>query len=113
MIRRRKAAGNGAEEVVHEVEDKKRGSSGGTLSRATLAPLLAARLLSAALNLIHDCDEVFNYWEPLHYLLYGSGLQTWEYSARFALRSYWYLDLHALVVGPLRWIAGEGRGQIF
>ena len=83
------------------------------LSRATLAPLLAARLLSAALNLIHDCDEVFNYWEPLHSLLYGSGLQTWEYSAQFALRSYWYLDLHALIIGPLRWIAGEGRGRIF
>lgn len=46
---------------------------------AAFALLLAARLLSAWLNIIHDCDEVFNYWEPLHYLLYGYGLQTWEY----------------------------------
>ena len=30
-------------------------------------------------NIIHDCDEVYNYWEPLHYLLYGYGKQTWEY----------------------------------
>lgn len=47
--------------------------------------LLAARALSAVLNVVHDCDEVFNYWEPLHYLLYGYGLQTWEY--RHAARS--------------------------
>ena len=41
--------------------------------------LLACRLISARVNLIHDCDEVYNYWEPLHFLLYGSGMQTWEY----------------------------------
>lgn len=40
---------------------------------------------------IMDCDEVFNYWEPLHYWLYGSGFQTWEYSNTFALRTYAYL----------------------
>lgn len=37
------------------------------------------RYMSATTNIIHDCDEVFNYWEPLHYLLYKSGFQTWEY----------------------------------
>lgn len=37
------------------------------------------RYMSATSNIIHDCDEVFNYWEPLHYLLYKSGFQTWEY----------------------------------
>jgi hypothetical protein len=41
--------------------------------------LLTARLLSAAYNIVHDCDEVYNYWEPLHFLLYGYGMQTWEY----------------------------------
>ncbi len=40
--------------------------------------LLAVRLLSAAVNTVHDCDEVFNYWEPLHFVLHGYGLQTWE-----------------------------------
>ncbi|RWW66455.1 hypothetical protein BHE74_00026165 [Ensete ventricosum] len=47
-----------------------------------LLPALALGLLrhmSATSNIIHDCDEVFNYWEPLHYLLYKSGFQTWEY----------------------------------
>ncbi len=41
--------------------------------------LMIARYYSAMHNNIHDCDEVFNYWEPLHYLLYKSGFQTWEY----------------------------------
>ncbi|CAJ1957975.1 unnamed protein product [Cylindrotheca closterium] len=40
---------------------------------------------------IMDCDEVYNYWEPLHFLLYGSGFQTWEYANQFALRTYSYL----------------------
>ncbi|CEO98516.1 hypothetical protein PBRA_006630 [Plasmodiophora brassicae] len=46
---------------------------------------------------IGDCDEVFNYWEPTHYVLYGSGLQTWEYSPAYGLRSYAYIALHALI----------------
>ena len=40
---------------------------------------------------ISDCDETYNYWEPLHFLLYGSGLQTWEYAHEYALRTYAYL----------------------
>ncbi|KAG2470076.1 ALG9 mannosyltransferase, partial [Polypterus senegalus] len=31
-----------------------------------------------------------------HYLLYGKGFQTWEYSPAYAIRSYAYLWLHAL-----------------
>lgn len=38
-----------------------------------------------------DCDEVYNYWEPLHFLLYQNGFQTWEYSNEYALRTYAYL----------------------
>ena len=40
--------------------------------------LLVARLLSAAYNIVQDCDETYNYWEPLHWWHFGSGLQTWE-----------------------------------
>jgi alpha-1,2-mannosyltransferase len=40
-----------------------------------------------------DCDEVYNYWEPLHYIIFGNGgFQTWEYSNEFALRTYAYLS---------------------
>ena len=31
-----------------------------------------------------------------HYLLYGSGFQTWEYSPTYGIRSYAYLLLHIL-----------------
>ncbi|XP_014240133.1 alpha-1,2-mannosyltransferase ALG9 isoform X1 [Cimex lectularius] len=60
--------------------------------------LLSARIVAAIWSHITDCDETFNYWEPSfvflyqgHYLLYGKGLQTWEYSPKYALRSYTYL----------------------
>lgn len=32
----------------------------------------------------------------MHYLVYGKGFQTWEYSPTYAIRSYAYLWLHAL-----------------
>ncbi|KAL0895307.1 hypothetical protein ABMA27_011451 [Loxostege sticticalis] len=61
-----------------------------------LALLLCARLLSAYWGHIADCDETYNYWEPLHYLVYGNGLQTWEYSPVYAIRSYMPLWLFAV-----------------
>uniref|UniRef100_A0A6P7FU16 Mannosyltransferase n=1 Tax=Diabrotica virgifera virgifera TaxID=50390 RepID=A0A6P7FU16_DIAVI len=57
--------------------------------------LLSARFCAAIWSHISDCDETFNYWEPMHYLIFGKGLQTWEYSPQFGLRSYFYLMLHA------------------
>ena len=62
-----------------------------------LLPLLAVRLCGALTSPITDCDETFNYWEPSHYLLYGAGLQTWEYSPVYGLRSYTYIAAHAAV----------------
>ncbi|XP_068205084.1 alpha-1,2-mannosyltransferase ALG9-like [Palaemon carinicauda] len=61
-----------------------------------LKALLSARLCAAIWALISDCDETYNYWEPTHYLLYGKGFQTWEYSPQYALRSYTYVLLHAV-----------------
>lgn len=46
---------------------------------ALIAFLGLSRGLGALVNIVHDCDEVFNYWEPLHYLVHGTGMQTWEY----------------------------------
>ena len=57
---------------------------------------LLANVLAAAYAPIQDCDEVFNYWEPTHYLTHGYGLQTWEYSPEFAIRSWAYVTLHAV-----------------
>ncbi|GBG23888.1 Alpha-1,2-mannosyltransferase ALG9 [Hondaea fermentalgiana] len=71
--------------------------------------LVAVRNVGAQLSPIMDCDETFNYWEPLHYLLYGRGLQTWEYSPAYALRSYAYLGVNGLLGAPayLRHAAGS------
>ena len=76
--------------------------SGKTFKRAFVV-LLLARLASAALNLVHDCDETYNFWEPLHYLTHGHGMQTWEHAPRFGLRSYAYLGAHALIAKPAAW----------
>eukprot|EP01112_Ceratiomyxa_fruticulosa_P000981 TRINITY_DN1092_c0_g1_i4.p1 TRINITY_DN1092_c0_g1~~TRINITY_DN1092_c0_g1_i4.p1 ORF type:complete len:592 (-),score=89.77 TRINITY_DN1092_c0_g1_i4:127-1902(-) len=61
----------------------------------TLLWFLTIRFISAAYNNINDCDEVMNYWEPTHYLIYKHGFQTWEYSPIYALRSYLYILLHS------------------
>jgi alpha-1,2-mannosyltransferase len=41
---------------------------------------------------------VYNYWEPTHYLVHGSGFQTWEYSPAYAIRSWAYIGIHGLVI---------------
>eukprot|EP00887_Chlorella_sp_A99_P004057 scaffold11.g4057.t1 len=74
-------------------------------ARAAFACLLAARLASAFLNIVHDCDETYNYLEPLHFL-------TWEYSSAFALRPYIYILLHAAVAWPAVLLFGGGRGKV-
>ena len=62
------------------------------------------QVLTAWFLPVLDCDETFNYWEPLHYLQYGSGLQVWEYSPDYALRSYFFLALHYLAFYPLTFL---------
>lgn len=59
---------------------------------------LTANILAAIFSPIQDCDEVFNYWEPTHYLNHGSGLQTWEYSPEYAIRSWAYTSIHAIII---------------
>lgn len=43
------------------------------------ATLALANACSAFFNIIGDCDETYNYWEPTHYLVNDFGMQTWEY----------------------------------
>jgi len=45
---------------------------------------------------------VFNYWEPTHYLAHNNGLQTWEYSPKYAIRSWAYVGFHAFLS---RWVS--------
>lgn len=69
--------------------------------------LLLARMLSVYYNLIHDTDETYNYWEPLHFMVHGAGFQTWEYSPIYAIRSWAYILLHALPIIPFRDITSK------
>lgn len=48
--------------------------------------LATVRCFVATFAPIPDCDETFNYWEPAHMMVYGRGMQTWEYRCEFALR---------------------------
>ena len=41
----------------------------------TFALLSLIYLVAATVNHIDDTDETYGYWEPLHYLLYGTGMQ--------------------------------------
>ncbi|KAF2274811.1 asparagine-linked glycosylation 9 protein isoform a [Westerdykella ornata] len=75
------------------------GASNGGLHLAFIFSIFAAaNSLAAVFSPIQDCDEVFNYWEPTHYLNHGYGLQTWEYSPEFAIRSWAYTGLHAGII---------------
>ncbi|KAJ3426785.1 alpha-12-mannosyltransferase alg9 [Anaeramoeba flamelloides] len=58
--------------------------------------LSLSNCLASFLNILTDCDEVYNYWEPMHYLINGFGMQTWEYSPSYGLRSYAYVLLYGL-----------------
>jgi len=68
---------------------------------------VAFRVSTANLAPITDCDEVFNYWEPLHFVLYGTGMQTWEYAPQFALRTYAYLLPMAAAAKPIQFLLGR------
>ncbi|KAL4204573.1 hypothetical protein AMTRI_Chr01g132690 [Amborella trichopoda] len=94
-------------------ETTKQDTETGLNWRLPFIVLSILRYMSATSNIIHDCDESFNYWEPLHYLLYNSGFQTWEYSSEFALRSYLYTLLHALPAAPASWMFKEEKVRVF
>uniref|UniRef100_H2YLZ4 Mannosyltransferase n=1 Tax=Ciona savignyi TaxID=51511 RepID=H2YLZ4_CIOSA len=89
------------EEYVEDVKDRKVDSSKISEvwlpnSNTAFRLLMSANLCSALMNNITDCDETYNYWEPLHHLLYGEGFQTWEYSPAYAIRSWAYIYMHSM-----------------
>jgi len=84
------------------------GSSSCWIWNFIVLPLhLSYRIYLANRMPIMDCDETFNYWEVVHFLLFREddnnsidnsisdgnnlGFQTWEYANEFALRTYAYL----------------------
>ncbi|KAF9346887.1 mannosyltransferase [Mortierella sp. AD094] len=75
--------------------------------------LFLVRALGATYSNISDCDEVFNFWEPMHYLQYGTGLETWEYSPLYAIRSWAYILVHAFPAEIARLAMSANRLQVF
>ena len=69
---------------------------------------LLTNVLAAFFVPIQDCDETYNYWEPTHYLNHGFGLQTWEYSPEYAIRSWFYIVIHA-IPGKLGYLLSSSR----
>ena len=57
-------------------------------------------IFAAMVNHVDDTDETFGYWEPLHFLLYGHGMQTWEYSPEYAIRTYSFITPF-LIIGNI------------
>ena len=76
-LRRRRGASDDDAAPSNPAEDSAGKSRDPELSRNRLprvtfanafSILVIARLISALFNIVHDCDETFNFWEPLHYL---------------------------------------------
>jgi hypothetical protein len=44
----------------------------GTSSTTLVVLVVALRIGLANLAPISDCDEVYNYWEPMHFLRFGT-----------------------------------------
>ncbi|EGV65001.1 mannosyltransferase [Yamadazyma tenuis] len=65
---------------------------------------IVVRCISSFYMIIPDCDETFNYWEPLSLLIRGFGKQTWEYSPEFAIRSYSYLLPYYVLTYPFDYL---------
>ncbi|KZT08529.1 glycosyltransferase family 22 protein [Laetiporus sulphureus 93-53] len=74
---------------------------------------LLIRVAGAMYSNIQDCDEVFNFWEPLHYLDRGYGFQTWETSPIYAIRSWAYVLLHLFPSKFTIFLAGPEKRPAF
>ncbi|CAH2351343.1 alpha-1,2-mannosyltransferase Alg9p [[Candida] railenensis] len=71
------------------------------------------RSYCALYMIISDCDETFNYWEPLNLLIRGFGKQTWEYSPEYAIRSYFYLVPYYILAYPLQLMSFSSVAQFY
>lgn len=61
---------------------------------------VASKIVATAYSPISDCDEVFNYWEALHYMQHGFAFQTWEYAPKYALRSWAFIKIFDVLSIP-------------
>lgn len=93
-------------EEVNEKKLKVAGSSSNfnsnkTLKNGLILLNLIIRIYSSFYMIISDCDETFNYWEPLNLIIRGFGKETWEYSPEYAIRSYSFLIPYYILNYPV------------
>lgn len=89
--------------------------------RSCFRILLIARVMSALYSNITDCDETYNYWEPLHLLTHSptpfsnsqTPFQTWEYSPQFAIRSWAYIVQYVPIAGSIMRLLGKEKSASF
>lgn len=81
--------------------------------RVTFIVFFLVNLLAAFYAPIQDCDEVYNYWEPTHYLNHHFGLQTWEYAPEFSIRSWLYISIHAIIGKSASFISSKKTFQFY
>ncbi|KXN88819.1 Alpha-1,2-mannosyltransferase alg9 [Leucoagaricus sp. SymC.cos] len=75
--------------------------------------MLLIRALGAMYSNIDDCDEVYNFWEPLHFLDRGYGFQTWEVAPQYAIRSWAYILLHLFPTKLVSFMLGPNKRPAF
>lgn len=75
--------------------------------------LALTHYFAAAFLPVADCDETFNFIEPIHYLLYGSGKQTWELCTQYALRSWLFSWIYAWPAVFIRGAASLSSADVY
>lgn len=75
--------------------------------------MLLVRALGAMYSNIDDCDEVYNFWEPLHFLDHGYGFQTWEVAPQYGIRSWAYILIHLLPAKFIGFLLGPNKRPAF
>lgn len=73
---------------------------------------LALNIFASFVNHIDDTDETYGYWEVLHFLSFGRGMQTWEYAPKFAIRTYAFIAPLVPIVKLYEW-SGLSKLEIF
>jgi hypothetical protein len=77
---------------------KRIGSNNRTLWALIAAGFVARAIVALVADHVYHADEIFQYLEPAHRLVFGYGVVPWEF--RFGARTW----LPALVVAPVLWI---------
>eukprot|EP00762_Andalucia_godoyi_P002372 ANDGO_02760.mRNA.1 hypothetical protein len=72
-----------------------------------------ARIAMACMHPIQDCDETYNFWEPLHSVMFGDGFKTWEYASQYALRPWAFVYMHTVPAAVIHTLFASKAAAFF